>query len=60
MHEWLRATSFKKIYLKLSSAKLRPFGFGLNVLRCATAAMQQTHEFLLECSTSDEKEKRGQ
>ena len=24
--------SFKKIHLKLSSAKLRPFGFGLNVL----------------------------
>ena len=24
--------SFKKVHLKLSSAKLRPFGFGLNVL----------------------------
>ena len=24
--------SYKKIYLKLSSAKLRPFGFGFNVL----------------------------
>ena len=27
--------SFKKIHLKLSSAKLRPFGFGLKVLSSA-------------------------
>ena len=41
----IQTFSFKKMHLKMSSAKWRPFGSGLNVLSDRIALWKQTHRY---------------
>ena len=45
----IQTFSFKKMHLKMSSAKWRPFCLGLNVLSCLTGNMA----FMLKCEDDD-------
>ena len=41
----IEAFPFKKMHLKMSSTKWRPFGLGLNVLSDRIALWKQTHRY---------------